>query len=326
MRIVRFVHQGRIQFGTRRGSHVAAFAGPAGESFAALLAALRDGTPLAEGEAMAQTQVNLLPPVPLTGKIICIGLNYADHAREGGHPIPTYPAVFLRTATSLVGHGQPLVRPSVSERFDYEAELAVVIGRTARHVRAADALDFVAGYSCFNDGSLRDFQRKSTQWTMGKNFDQSGSIGPELVTPQALPSGVGHLRIAARLNGETLQDGSTSEMIFPVADLIEILSAVMTLEPGDVITTGTPPGVGLGMKPPRYLRSDDEMVLRMIHTAMETSAQGCLDYPYELLKRDVNICILHYLAACIVRRAVIALSAACCRSTKGSTTVSRWTR
>lgn len=263
MRIVRFAHQGRIQFGTRRGSHVAPFAGQAGVSFADLLAALRDGTPLAEGEAIAQTQVNLLPPVPLTGKIICIGLNYADHAREGGHPIPTYPAVFLRTATSLVGHGQPLVRPAVSDRFDYEAELAVVIGRTARHVRAADALDFVAGYSCFNDGSLRDFQRKSTQWTMGKNFDTSGSIGPELVTPQALPAGVGHLRIAARLNGETLQDGSTSEMIFPVADLIEILSAVMTLEPGDVIATGTPAGVGFARTPPRFMQAGDRIEIEI---------------------------------------------------------------
>ncbi|MFG1220829.1 fumarylacetoacetate hydrolase family protein [Xanthobacter wiegelii] len=257
MRIVRFEHQGRIQFGARRGSHVAPFAGLAGGSFAALLAGLRDGTPLPEAEAVAQTQVNLLPPVPLTGKIICIGLNYADHAREGGHPIPTYPAVFLRTATSLVGHGQPLSRPMASDRFDYEAELAVVIGRTARHVHAAEALDFVAGYSCFNDGSLRDFQRKSTQWTMGKNFDKSGSIGPELVTQEALPSGVGNLRIAARLNGETLQDGSTGDMIFPVPDLIEILSAVMTLDPGDVIATGTPAGVGFARTPPRFMQAGD---------------------------------------------------------------------
>lgn len=257
MRIVRFEHQGRIQFGTRRDDSVVPFAGVAGGSFAALLAALREATPPPEANALALAQVSLLPPVPLTGKIICIGLNYADHAREGGHPIPTYPAVFLRTATSLVGHGQPLVRPALSERFDYEAELAVVIGRTAHHVRAADALQHVAGYSCFNDGSIRDFQRKSTQWTMGKNFDRSGSIGPELVTPQALPSGVDNLRIAARLNGETLQDGSTREMIFPVADLIETLSAVMTLEPGDVIATGTPAGVGFARTPPRFMQAGD---------------------------------------------------------------------
>lgn len=257
MRIVRFEHQGRVQFGTRRDSHVVPFAGLAGGSFTALLAALRDGAPLPESEGVADTQVRLLPPVPLTGKIICIGLNYADHAREGGHPIPTYPAVFLRTATSLVGHGEPLVRPTASDRFDYEAELAVVIGRTARHVRAADALDYVAGYSCFNDGSLRDFQRKSTQWTMGKNFDRSGSIGPELVTPHALADGVGDLRIAARLNGETLQDGSTREMIFPVPELIEILSAVMTLQPGDVIATGTPAGVGFARTPPRFMQAGD---------------------------------------------------------------------
>ena len=196
-----------------------------------------------------RTANKLLMPIERPGKVICIGLNYALHAKEGGNPIPDYPAVFLRTQTSLVGPDEAMLRPSCSTKLDYEAELAVVIGRTARGVKEEDALDYVGAYSLFNDGSVRDYQRKSTQWTMGKNFDLTGAFGPVLVTPDELPPGAAPLRISARVNGMTVQDSTTGDMIFSVARCIAILSEVMTLEPGDVIATGTPSGVGYARKP-----------------------------------------------------------------------------
>jgi 2-keto-4-pentenoate hydratase/2-oxohepta-3-ene-1,7-dioic acid hydratase in catechol pathway len=201
--------------------------------------------------------LTLLTPVPNPGKVICIGLNYVDHAKEGGNPIPDYPAVFLRVNSSLAAPETPLIRPTASDKFDYEAELAVVIGHRAHRVSEDAALAHVAGYSCFNDGSLRDYQRRSTQWTMGKNFDATGGFGPTLVTPDELPPGGHGLKIVSRLNGRLLQDGSTADMIFSTARLISILSEVMTLEPGDVIATGTPAGVGYPRKPPVFMKPGD---------------------------------------------------------------------
>jgi len=199
--------------------------------------------------------VKPLMPIARPGKVICIGLNYALHAKEGNNPIPDYPAVFLRVQSSLVGPEAPMLRPGCSTKLDYEAELAVVIGRRARCVTEAQALDHVGAYSLFNDGSVRDYQRKSTQWTMGKNFDATGAFGPELVTPDELPPGAAPLRITARVDGQTVQDSTTGDMIFPVARCIAILSEVMTLEPGDVIATGTPSGVGYARKPePLFLK------------------------------------------------------------------------
>lgn len=258
MRIVSFLSGGTPRFGCRRTGGIVAFAGEPGRSFDALCDALSAGaSPATEGPVLPDGDLEILAPVPRPGKIICIGLNYADHAREGGHPIPTYPAVFLRVANSIAGPGKPLVKPTESERFDYEAELAVIIGRRGRRIARSDALTHVAGYSCFNDGSLRDYQRKSTQWTMGKNFDGSGSLGPELVTPDELPDGPGTLRVVARLNGEVLQDGNTRDMIFDIPTIIATLSEVMTLEPGDVIATGTPAGVGFARTPPVFMRPGD---------------------------------------------------------------------
>lgn len=241
-------------FGIRDGDRITPL-GPATDN--ALLSDLPAAARRPAGAALASSEVTLLPPVSRPGKIVCIGLNYVDHAKEGGNPIPEYPAVFLRAATSLVGPGQPILRPPVSAKLDYEAELAVVVGRPALRVREADALAHVAGYACFNDGSLRDYQRRSTQWTMGKNFDATGAFGPELVTPEELPEGAHGLRIATRLNGRTLQDGNTRDMIFGVARTIAILSEVMTLEPGDVVITGTPAGVGYPRQPPVFLRPGD---------------------------------------------------------------------
>jgi 2-keto-4-pentenoate hydratase/2-oxohepta-3-ene-1,7-dioic acid hydratase in catechol pathway len=211
----------------------------------------------AKGAASELASARLLPPVPRPGKIICLGLNYVDHAKEGGFQVPDYPAVFFRGATSLVAAGQPMVRPSCSITFDYEAELAVVIGRGGRHIAEAEALDAVAGYSIFNDGSIREYQQRSHQWTMGKNFDGSGPFGPWIVTPDELPPGADGLRIQTRLNGRTLQDGNTDDMVFKVARTIAILSEAMTLEPGDVISMGTPPGVGFVRQPPIWLKDGD---------------------------------------------------------------------
>ena len=252
MRIVTFRRNGLVQHGVRHGGLIAVH--PAATSAVDL--AINGGT-RAAAQQVPLADVELLAPVPRPGKIICIGLNYRAHAIEGGNAIPDYPAVFMRGATSLTAPGGPILYPECSDKLDFEAELAVVIGRTATRVSVANALGHVAGYSCFNDGSVRDYQRKSTQWTMGKNFDSTGGFGPELVTPDELPAGACGLRIVARLNGQVMQDSSTADMIFDVATLVATLSEAMTLEPGDVIATGTPSGVGYARKPPVYMRPGD---------------------------------------------------------------------
>jgi acylpyruvate hydrolase len=201
--------------------------------------------------------VRLLPPVPRPPKIICVGLNYDDHLKESGLKKPEYPEIFARFGTSLIAHREPIRRPRESSALDYEAELAVVIGRGGRRISRDKALDHVAGYSLFNDGTLRDFQLRTPQWTMGKNFDATGAFGPWLVTPDALPPGARGLRIQGRLNGQVMQDSRTDLLIFGVSTLIELISAVMSLEAGDVIATGTPGGIGATRKPPVYMRPGD---------------------------------------------------------------------
>lgn len=196
-------------------------------------------------------------PIARPGKIICLGLNYADHAKEGGHDRPEYPSFFLRTATSLVAHGEPLVRPKVSEQLDYEAELVAVVGKRARHVKRADGLDVIAGYSVFNDGSIREYQRKTSQWTIGKNFDGTGGFGPDFVTADELSPGATGLRIQSRLNGQVLQDANTDDMLFGVAETVELVTACMTLEPGDLLVMGTPAGVGHARRPPLWMKPGD---------------------------------------------------------------------
>jgi 2-keto-4-pentenoate hydratase/2-oxohepta-3-ene-1,7-dioic acid hydratase in catechol pathway len=215
------------------------------------------GQRLGDAPLLKAGAFRLLPPIPTPDKIFCIGLNYRRHAEESGQPIPDYPVVFSRYPTSVVAHDEPLVRPSASTWFDYEAELAVIIGKPGRHITKQNALDHVAGYSVFNDGSIRDYQIKTSQWGMGKNFDASGSWGPELVTPDELPAGAKGLRITARLNGETLQDSNTDDMIFDVPTLIATLSEAITLAPGDVVVTGTPEGVGAARKPPLWMKPGD---------------------------------------------------------------------
>ncbi|WP_050527688.1 fumarylacetoacetate hydrolase family protein [Pseudorhodobacter aquimaris] len=193
-------------------------------------------------------------PVARPGTIICLGLNYTDHIKEGGYEIPDYPALFMRGKNSIMAAGAPLVRPSCSDKLDYEAELMIIIGKGGRHIAEADALDHVFGYTVFNDGSVRDYQRKTHQWTPGKNFDNTGAIGPFVITADALPAGASGLKIESRVGSEVLQSSNTANMIWSVAQAIAIISEYTTLEPGDMIAMGTPPGVGHAKKPnPRWL-------------------------------------------------------------------------
>lgn len=200
----------------------------------------------------------LLPVIPRPGKIVCLGLNYAEHAAEGGREKPDYPNFFMRCSTTLIGHGEAIVRPRVSEQLDFEAELAAVIGRRVpRHVAKKDALAYVAGYACFNDASIRDYQRRTPQWTIGKNFDATGPFGPFFVTADEVPPGASGLKIESRLNGKTMQSANTRDMIFPVDETIMLLAQCMTLEPGDVLVMGTPAGVGFARTPPLWMKAGD---------------------------------------------------------------------
>ena len=196
-------------------------------------------------------------PVARPGKIFCLGLNYLEHVHEGPYQVPDYPTIFMRGATSLLAHGQPIVRPLISDKLDFEAELAVIIGKRVRHATKDNALGAVFGYSCFNDATLRDYQKRTVQWTVGKNFDSTGGFGPIIVTPDELPPGAAGLSIQSRLNGQVMQSDNTKNMMFPVAETIATITAAITLEPGDVIMMGTPSGVGYARKPPVFMTAGD---------------------------------------------------------------------
>lgn len=271
MRLVTFTQQGTTRLGGLRGTNEAArivdLARVEPRLPSDMLALLRGGV---EMRALAQNaldqarqsdeiplaDVTLQAPLPRPGKIICIGLNYRDHAAESNAKLPDVPTVFAKYDNCVIGHGAAIVIPRVTNQVDYEAELAFVIGRRARHIAEEDALDYVAGYTIFNDVSARDYQTRTTQWTIGKTFDTFGPMGPALVTadqvadPQALD-----LRLT--IGGELLQSSNTRNMIFSIRYLIAYLSNVMTLEPGDLISTGTPAGVGMARQPPRFLRAGD---------------------------------------------------------------------
>jgi acylpyruvate hydrolase len=224
---------------------------------------LAAGRVLLSAPAVDLAGVELLPPLPTPPKVICIGLNYADHSAESGFEVPTYPTVFARFNSSLIGHGTPIVRPRVSKQLDYEGEFVAVIGRGGRDIPKATALDHVIAYSLFNDASIRDYQFKAPQWTVGKNFDNSGPFGPYLVTADELPPGCAGLRLQTRLNGEVVQSASTDDLVFDVATLVSTLSEAFTLEPGDIIVTGTPSGVGLARKPPLWMKPGDVCEVEM---------------------------------------------------------------
>jgi 2-keto-4-pentenoate hydratase/2-oxohepta-3-ene-1,7-dioic acid hydratase in catechol pathway len=212
---------------------------------------------LRSGDVVDLSVVTILPPLRMPEKIICVGLNYADHSAESGFAKPDYPVIFARFSSSLVGHGSAIVRPRVSVQLDFEGELAAVVGKGGRCITKAAALDHICGYSVFNDASIRDFQSRTPQWTLGKNFDGTGAFGPEFVTADELPRGCVGLRLQTRLNGVVMQSASTADMIFDVATLVAEISEAITLSPGDVIVTGTPSGVGLARTPPVWMKAGD---------------------------------------------------------------------
>lgn len=214
-------------------------------------------TALEKGPAIDLDQITLLPPLRAPGKIICVGLNYVDHSIESGFTPPDYPTIFTRFTSSLVGAGAPIVRPKASIQLDYEGEMVAVIGVGGRYISENQALEHVLGYSIFNDASVRDYQMKSPQWTIGKNFDSTGAFGPYLVTADELPPGGKGLHIQTRLNNAIVQDASTADMVFSVARLISILSEAITLSSGDIIVSGTPAGVGMARKPPLFMKHGD---------------------------------------------------------------------
>ncbi|BAM92193.1 putative bifunctional enzyme with isomerase/decarboxylase activity [Bradyrhizobium oligotrophicum S58] len=261
MKLVSFVIDGRPGYGAVKGDGVVDLCRrlPA-KSLRALLEAdaLRDAAALLASEQVDYPldAIAFAPVIPDPGKIICVGLNYRDHVAETGRTVTEKPALFARFPTSQVGHLQPIVRPAVSDHFDYEGELALVIGKAGRHVRREDALTHIAGYSCYNEGSIRDWQRHTSQFLSGKTFDKSGAFGPWLVTADEIPE-PSKLTLQTRLNGETVQRTTTDLLITDVPDLIVYCSTIMTLLPGDVIVTGTPGGVGFKRTPPLFMKPGD---------------------------------------------------------------------
>jgi acylpyruvate hydrolase len=233
-------------------------------------------------------------PVAAPGKVICLGLNYLEHVKEGSQRdnIPKFPTIFMRGRTSLVPHGQPIIRPKASETLDYEAELIFIVGKRAKHLTTANAYSCIAGYSCGNEGSVREFQRKTTQWDMGKNFDRTGGFGPWMVTADEVPPGAKGLKIESRLNGQVMQSDNTDNMMFPVAETIAYVTQGMTLEPGDIVFTGTPSGVGHARKPnPVWMKAGDTCEISRASACSSTRSRTRNDallrpHPEEAAKRS----------------------------------------
>lgn len=267
MGIIRFDNSGKAALGVKFGNDVVDLSRTSPELPTDLADLLRLGGDdlvqrvIADAakvtERLPFDQLALLPLAMTSVKTVCLGLNYHDHAAENNRQVPEYPMVFFRSASSFIGHGQPLVVPKISDQLDWEAELVAFIGKRARHVSEEDALSYVAGYACFNDGSVRDYQRKTAQWTIGKNFDGTGGFGPEFIPASELPAGATGLSIQCRVNGQVVQSANTSDMIFSVARTVHLMSQCLTLEPGDLLVMGTPAGVGVARKPPVFLKAGD---------------------------------------------------------------------
>ncbi len=218
--------------------------------------------PIPAGDPYPLSSVKLLAPIPRPPKFICVGLNYRDHAREAGLEIPKVPAIFSKFSNVVIGPGEPIVLPRISKKPDYEAEFAFVIGKGGRAIPASRAMEHVFGYTIVNDVSARDFQMATSQWLMGKTFDTFAPMGPWIVTADEIAD-PHTLDLSLEIGGEILQKSNTRELVFGVPQLIEFLSAVVTLEPGDIVSTGTPSGVGFARKPPRYLQPGEEVVIRL---------------------------------------------------------------
>jgi 2-keto-4-pentenoate hydratase/2-oxohepta-3-ene-1,7-dioic acid hydratase in catechol pathway len=278
MKLISFRRKDRDSYGVVTSGGIVDVGRKLGDSYATLGAVLRAGAldTVRDAAAGASADVALdaieyLPPITDPAKIVCIGLNYKTHIEETGRPAPEYPILFPRYPDSHVGNGEPMVCPKVSDKYDFEGELAFVIGKEGRHIAAADALDYVAGYSCYNDGSIRDYQRHTSQFMPGKTFWRSGAFGPCLVTTDELPD-PGAMTLVTRLNGEEMQRTGTDDLLFGVPELIEYMSAIAPLQPGDVISTGTTGGVGFARKPPVWMKAGDTI-------EVEISGIGTLTNP-----------------------------------------------
>jgi 2-keto-4-pentenoate hydratase/2-oxohepta-3-ene-1,7-dioic acid hydratase in catechol pathway len=272
MRLASFIRpDGSRSYGTAQDEHVLDAGSVLAGKYPDLKAVLAAGATselTGVGEALPHDAITLLPPVPNPDKILCVGLNYLPHILESGRPHPEYPSLFTRYPSSVVGHGVPIVRPKVSREFDYEGELAFVIGKDGRHIAEADAWDHIAGYSCFNEGSVRDYQNHTTQFWPGKSFEQSGSMGPWLITPDE----VGDIRdqtLTTRVNGNVEQHAPISDLAIGIPEIIAYASTVLTLKAGDIIVTGTPGGVGRYRKPQLFLEPG-------MSVEVEISKVGCL--------------------------------------------------
>jgi 2-keto-4-pentenoate hydratase/2-oxohepta-3-ene-1,7-dioic acid hydratase in catechol pathway len=263
MKLASFMVNGKATYGAATDGGLVDIGAALGAKYPDLKAALAAGaldevTAAAGGAPTAGSvdDAHFLPVIPNPDKIVCIGLNYKSHIEETGRSDSDYPAIFTRWANTQVGHNQPMIRPNNSDRFDYEGELAVVIGKRARHVSEADALGHVAGYSCYNDGSIRDWQRHTHQFIPGKNFPGTGGFGPWMVTTDEIPD-PSALELMTRLNGNEMQRSKTNLLVFDVPFLIRYISDFTALEPGDVIVTGTPGGVGFKRNPPVFMKAGD---------------------------------------------------------------------
>jgi acylpyruvate hydrolase len=229
-----------------------------------------DKTLSLQGITYAIDRVSLLPPVMRPGKVVCLGLNYRDHAAEAGMAVPEYPVLFHKVAGSLIGHNQPIVVPRISSKIDYEGELAIIIGRRGKYIAEEDALSYVAGYTVGNDVSARDLQFRTSQWTTGKMLDTFCPLGPALVTRDEVVD-PNQLAIKTTLNGQVMQDGNTADMIFRVPFIVSYISEVATLEPGDVILTGTPPGIGNTRTPQVFMKPGDMITVEIEHVGKLTN-------------------------------------------------------
>jgi 2-keto-4-pentenoate hydratase/2-oxohepta-3-ene-1,7-dioic acid hydratase in catechol pathway len=267
MKIISYKHGGKATYGAVVGDGVVDLGGRL--KYADLRSlleagALPEATKVADGAApdAKLSEIEYLPLIGNPGKIICVGLNYKAHREETGRKPTDQPALFVRFAESQTAHNGPLVRPKASEMLDYEGELAVIIGKTGRHVKKADALSIIAGYSCYNDGSVRDWQNHTLQWTAGKNFMQTGAFGPWMVTTDEIPDPTA-LELTTRLNGAVIQNSTTDLLIFDIPTLIEYITTFTVLEPGDVISTGTPGGVGFKRDPQVFMKPGDKVEIEI---------------------------------------------------------------
>ena len=276
MKVASFSRDGRASYGILRDGRVFEASSEWRTRYPDLRSVLTAGelpalAPNCDDTGAVPGDLAFLPLVPNPDKILCVGVNYRPHVEEMGREVPSRPVVFVRFAGSMTGHEQPLIRPRVSEQLDFEGELAVIIGRPARHVPRRDAFDCIAGYTCLMDGSVRDWQRHTGQFTPGKNFQHSGALGPCLVTREAVPDPA-RLRLETRVNGVVMQQGCVGDLIFDIPGLIEYCSTFTELLPGDVIATGTPGGVGAARKPPVWLRAGDRV-------EVDIDGVGCLANP-----------------------------------------------